>query len=127
MNAQIAYTVVKLNSCFNIKEQTKFVPQHNSVYLGNCPEPNCNDNYHIETARIVSQQVFNHRGRDKFQLFKHANEQEHENVERQDLKIIGKGFRNCSLKCKVSDSLFCRELKPSLNLQEKSIKLKLFH
>ena len=50
MNTQIAYTGRKLNSCFNIKDPTKF-KQHDIVCLSNCPDPNCNGNYIGETAR----------------------------------------------------------------------------
>ena len=51
MNTQIAYTGRKLNSCFNIKDPTKFKHQHDIVCLSNCPDPNCNGNYIGETAR----------------------------------------------------------------------------
>ena len=44
MNTQIAYTGRKLNSCFNIKDLPKFEHQYDIVYLGNCPDPNCNGN-----------------------------------------------------------------------------------
>ena len=51
----------------------------------------------------------------------------HKNVERQDFKILGKGYRNNAMKQKISEALYCRELKPTLNVQEKSIDLKLFN
>ena len=38
-----------------------------------------------------------------------------------------KGFINSALKQKSSEALFCRKLKPSLNVQETSIELKLFN
>lgn len=51
----------------------------------------------------MSERIFDHIDRDsKLHLSKHANEREHENADRQDFKIIGKGFRNCPLKCKIS-------------------------
>ena len=40
----------------------------------------------------------------------------HKNVERQDFKILGKGYRNNAMKRKVSEALYCRELKPTLNV-----------
>ena len=51
----------------------------------------------------------------------------HKNVERQDFKILGKSYRNNAIKRKISEALYCRELKPTLNVQEKSIDLKLFN
>ena len=74
MNTQIAYTGRKLNSCFNIKDLPKFEHQYDIVYLGNCPDPNCNGNYIGETARRMSERVVDHSGRDKLHLFKHTTE-----------------------------------------------------
>ena len=42
-------------------------------------------------------------------------------------KIIGNGFKNNSFKQKVSEALLIKQIKPSLNVQEKSIELKLFN
>ena len=42
-------------------------------------------------------------------------------------KMLGKGYRNNAMKRKISEALYCRELKPALNVQEKSINLELFN
>ena len=42
-------------------------------------------------------------------------------------KINGNGFKNNSFKRKVSEALLIKQIKPSLNVQEKSIELKLFN
>ena len=54
-------------------------------------------------------------------------EHNHKNVERQDFKILGKGYRNNAMKREISEALYCRELKATLNALEKSIDLKLFN
>ena len=79
-------------------------------------------------GKEVSERIIDHNGRDKkSHLFRHSVEHNHKNVERQDFKIIGKGYRNNAMKRKISEALYCRELKPTLNVQEKSIDLKLFN
>ena len=127
INTQVTYTGKKLSTCFNIKEQTKCEHQHDIVYYGKCPEVDCTDNYIGEASRRVSERIIDHNGRDrKSHFFRHSVKHNHKNVERQDFKILGKGYRNNSMKQKISEALYCRELKPTLNVQEKSIDLKLF-
>ena len=128
INTQVTYTGKKLSTCFNIKTQTKFEHQHDIVYHGKCPEVDCIDNYIGKASRRVSERIIDHNRRDnKSHLFRHSVEHNHKNVERQDFKILGKGYRNNAMKQKISEALYCRELKPTLNVQEKSIDLKLFN
>ena len=118
----------KLSTCFNIKVQTKFEHQHNIVYHGKCPEVDCIDSYIDEASRRVFERIIDHNGRDrKSHLFRHSVQHNNKNLERQDFKILGKGYRNNAMKRKISEALYCRELKPTLNVQEKSIDLKLFN
>ena len=48
-------------------------------------------------------------------------------LEALDYKIVGTGYRNNTMKRKLSEALFMKELKPILNKQEKSLPLKLFN
>ena len=94
---------------------------------GNYSIDNCIDNYIGEASRRVSERIIDHNGRDrKLHFFKHSVEHNHKNVEKQDFKILGKGYRNNAMKEKILEALYCRELQPTLN-QEKSINLKLFN
>ena len=107
INTQVTYTGKKLSTCFNIKDQTKFEYQHDIVYHGKCPEVDCIDNYIDEASRRVSERIIDHNGRDrKWHLFRHSVEHNHENVERQDFKILGKGYRNNAKKQKNFRSTF---------------------
>ena len=45
IKVQVSFTGNKLNSCFNIKDKTKFEHRHDVIYLRKCPETTCNDNY----------------------------------------------------------------------------------
>ena len=58
---------------------------------------------------------------------KHSIESVHKPLEAVDYKIIGTGYRNNTMKRKLSEVLFIKELKPTLNKQEKSLPLKLFN
>ena len=128
INTQVIYTGKKLSTCLNIKDQTKFEQRHDIVYHGKCPEVDCTDNYIGEASRRVCERIIDHNGRDrKSHLFRHSVEHSHKNVERQDSKILGKAYRNNAMKWEISDALDCRELKPTLNVWEKFIDLKLFN
>ena len=117
INTQVTYTGKKLSICFNIKDHTKSDHQHAIVDHGKCPEVDCMDNYIGEASRRVSERIFDHNGRDrKSHLFTHSIEHSHKNVERQDFKILGIGYRNNAMKRKISEALYCRELKPTLNV-----------
>ena len=107
---------------------TKFHHKHDIIYFGNCPEQNCDDNYLGETARRISERIIDHGGRDcKSHLLKHAVANNHRSVSYDDFKIIGSGFRNNTFKRKVAEALLIKELRPTLNVQEKSIELKLLN
>ena len=97
------------------------------VHHGKCPEIDCIDNYIGEASRRVSERIIYHNGIDrKSHLFRYSVEHNHKNTERQVSKILGKGYRNDAIKRTISETLYCRELKPILNVQDKSIDLKLF-
>ena len=51
----------------------------------------------------------------------------HKPLEAVDYKIIGTEYRNNTMKRKLSEVLFIKELKPTLNKQEMSLPLKLFN
>ena len=38
IKVQVSFTGNKLNSCFNIKDKTKFEYRHDVIYLRKCPE-----------------------------------------------------------------------------------------
>ena len=129
LNTQVTYIGKKLSTCFNIKDQTKFEHQHDIVYHGKCREVDCIDNYNNgEASRRVSERIIDYNGRyRKSHLFRYSVEHNQKNLERHDFKILGKGYRNNAMKRKISEVLYCTELKPTLNVQEKSIDLKLFN
>ena len=45
VKAQVTYTGTKLDTCFNLKDQTKFEHKNDFIYYGKCPVEECPDNY----------------------------------------------------------------------------------
>ena len=129
IQTHIAYTGTKLSSQpRNIKNSTTFIVQHDIVYHSFCSDENCNENYIGESARRLDQRMKDHNGRDRIShLFKHSVKSMHDPVLKNNFRIMGKGYRNNSSRRKISEALFIKKMKPSVNIQEKSVKFELFN
>ena len=128
LTPQITYTGRKLGSLFQAKDQTIFQHKHDVIYHGKCPAENCVDDYIGETARRVNERIVDHTGKDtNSHLLKHSIESEHKPLEAVNCKIIGTEYRKNNKKRKLSEALFIKELKPTVNKQENSAPLKLFN
>ena len=122
------YTSKKLGSEFNIKDATKKQHCFDLVYKAKCPAEGCNATYIGEVGRRFLERIHDHNGKDKkSHVFQHAVKSKHPNVDIHDFSILNKGFRNNTFKRRVSEALFIKELKPSLNAQVKSVPLKLLN
>ena len=128
LEADIIYTGTKLSSQLNnIKDPTPFEEQHDLIYHSVCNNDNCNDDYIGEIARRLKERVKDHNGRDKSShLVKHSIESGHDPVCHGNFRILDKGYNN-TFKRKVAEALLIKKHKPSLNVQEKSVKLELFN
>ena len=94
---------------------------------GASPETTCNDNYIGEAKRRIFERVKDHNGRDfNSHLLKHALENNRRHILEKDFKIIGNGFRGNNKKRKVAEALLIREIKPTPNIQDQSVLLRLF-
>ena len=126
LKIQVIFTGQKLSTQFNVKDRTKCKHKQDIIYFGKCPEQNYTDNYLGESARRISARIIDHGGRDqKSHLFTHAVVKEHRSDSYNDFKIIGSGFRNITFKRNVAENMLMKELRPTLNVPEKSIELKL--
>ena len=86
------------------------------------------DDYIRETARGINETIVDHTGRDiNFLLFKHSKETGNKPLAAVDYKMIATGYRKNTIKKELSEALFIKELRPTLNKQENSATLKLFH
>ena len=69
-----------------------------------------------------------HNGRDESShLLKHHMEKEHQCLQNKDFVIISSGFWKNKVNRKISEAPWIKDLRPTLNRQEKSIELKLFN
>ena len=125
---EITFTGKKLNSCVSIKDKTKLEHQHDLVYCVKCTEPSCRDNYVGETGRRIIERIKDHSGRDHAShMVKHNIETSHTDVNTANLKINDMNFSNNKRKRKIAESLWIKDLRPTLIVQEKSIPPKLFN
>ena len=68
-----------------------------------------------------------HYGRDdKSQLYEHAEKTGHENVNTDYFEILSNGYKNNKFKRRLSKALHIKHERPTLNVQEQSMHLKLF-
>ena len=126
---EFGFTGSKLSTYFQIKDKTIFEHNHDVVHLGTCPDNNCSDNYVGESARRISERIFDHSGKDQNSLlFKHNCCKNHPNTSKtDDFKNINGGFKNNYCRQKIAEALLIKQIKPSFNVQEKSYELKLFN
>ena len=81
-----------------------------------------------ERLRKFSGCVIGHSGRDvKSQLYKHAEKTGHENVNIDYFEILSNGYKNNKFKRKLAEALHIKHERPTLNVQEQSVPLKLFN
>ena len=60
-------------------------------------------------------------------VLKHSSEKEYVEVTQEDFKIIGSNFKNNRLKRKITEALLIKQKRPSLNVQDQSVELKLLN
>ena len=125
---RITYTGYKLNTRFQIKDKTAHLHKHDLVYYVKCPDQSCNQNYLGKTGRRITESAADHSGKDNHShLFKHACNENHKHVDLDNIKVIDSGYHNNRFKRKISEALYIKQYKPTLNTQEQSIQLKLFN
>ena len=112
----------KLGSNFQIKDKEKFDHKHDLVYHVKCPE--CQEDYIGDIGRRLHERIYYHSGKDsKSHMWKHSLENNHKHVSFEDFRILRNGYTNNKFKQKISETLFIKELRPSLNTQEASAPL----
>ena len=120
------YTGTKLSVKFQIKDKTKDEHKHDPVYYRKCPE--CDESYAGETGRRMQDRVDEHSGKDsRSNILTNSYQENHKNVSRNNFQILGEGHKKMKFKRKLSEALYIKKLRPSLNTQETSLALKLFN
>ena len=127
VNTMISYKSIKLSTKFPVKDKTDFQHKNNVVYHSKRPSQGYRENYIGETNRRIVERIQDHNNRDKnSHLLKHARENVQTHLWENDFKILGNNYQ-LNIKCKISESLYIRQSKPTLNAQEKSIQLHFFN
>ena len=81
-----------------------------------------------ESARRITERIKDHNGRGHTShVWNHSIRKSHKNVNTINFKIFDKYFHNNKRKPKIAEALWIKDLRPTLNTQEKSIQLKLFN
>ena len=62
-----------------------------------------------------------------FNLYVHVEKTGHENVSIDHFEILSNGYKNNKFKRKVAETLHIKHERPTLNVQEQSVSLKLFN
>ena len=119
---EVTFKSTELSSCVNVKDKIDFEHNHDLICHTKCPEPTCIDDYVGESARQITKRIKDNTSH----VLKHSIRKSHKNVNTTDFKIIDKNFHNNKRKWKIAEALWIKDLRPTLNTQEKSIQLKLF-
>ena len=89
---------------------------------------NCLESYNDETGKRLIEMVIEHSGKDlNSHMFKHSMGVNDPTVSLDDFTVLGNGDRNRKFKRKVSQSLFIKQNRPTLNKHGTSVPLKLFN
>ena len=101
VKTQVTVTVQKRSTQFNVKDMTKLEHKHDVISFGKCPKQICINKYFVVNG--------------------------HRNDSCDNVKTMGNSFRNNAFKRDVAEAVLKKELKPTLNVQEKSVEWKLFN
>ena len=115
-------------SKFNIKDRISKEHKHDLIYKTQCPDLNFDGTYVGEIGRRFSERIIDHSGcDDKSHLYEHAEKIGHENVNIDHFEILSNGYKNNKLKRKLAEPLHVKHEKPTLNVQEQPVPLKLLN
>ena len=124
---RIVFNSKKLGSKFPVKDKTEAKHLHNVVYHADCPNKKCESDYTGQTRCRIERRTIQHNRTDKnSHLLQHAKQTRHRRVWLPDFKILGSGYKS-DFKRRISESLFIKTLKPSLNVQQDAYRLSLFN
>ena len=121
---KILYTGTK----FNIKDKISKECKHDLIHKARCSDLICDETYIGQIGRRFSERIIDQSGRDdKSHLYEHAEKTGHEKVNIDHFEILSNDYKNNKFKIKLAEALHIKHERPTLNVQEKSVPLKLFN
>ena len=75
--------------------------------------------YRCKRGRTSERTIDHNAGDQNSHIFKHSCEKCHQHFQINNFKIVDNGFKNNSFKRKFPEALLIKQVKPSLNAQEK--------
>ena len=121
-NMQLVYTGTKLGTKLNVKDKKKKDHHHDLTYSVKCSIKNCLEFYNGETGRRLIERVNEHSEKDRNSyMFKHSMAANHPTVTLDDFSVFSSGYCNRKFKRKVSESLFIKQNRPTLNKHGTSV------
>ena len=100
---------------FPVRDKNDFQHKNNVLYHSKFPSEGCRENYFGETNRRTVERIQDYKNREKkSHLLKHAHEKGHTHVWENGFKILG-NFYQSNIKRKISEALYIRQLKSTLN------------
>ena len=132
VTTQFSYKGKKLSSVFRVKDKVSRLHQSNLVYHYNSQgNKKCKkvEDYVGETKARIGQRVYEHFVQDKKSAIRRHCKTCRHGGNTKDFKILGTGYKS-TVHRKLAESLYIRDLKPTLNKQGTSsnaFKLHLFN
>lgn len=120
---QFAYQGKKLGSYFKLKDPVPIEHQSNCIYSF---KPEGTTKYVGETKVRFGTRRYEHCNTDKKSSIYKYKQQNRIEIDQEDFQIIDRGYTN-TVKRKLAEALYIKELNPVLNEQVKSAKLCLFN
>ena len=124
---RVVFSGTKLASKFSNKDPTLKKHQHNVIYRADCPADNCNAQYIGETCRRLETRAEEHAKLDgKSNISKHSLETGHPVANFKNFTILSKQHNSNTVSRKITEALYIKQQRPSLNIQTASVPLYLF-
>ena len=126
IKCRVVQTGTKISQNFNIKDKVDEKHLSNFIYRHECKNNNCTSAYIGETARRRIIRTGEHGGKDKDSwIFKHSSSTKHPRAKDHNFQILATNYEDRRRR-RLAEAMYIRDLKPSLNKQKESYRLKLF-
>ena len=124
VNMMVSYTRKKFSTCYNVKDETVFNHKHENVCFVSCREESYQPDYIGELGKKFLEQTKDQNGKNSSShIFKICLVVVRQFVSCDDLRILGRNYRNNKWKQKIEKMLLIKVLKPLFNVEGNSVPL----